>query len=247
MTDIILCGCCGNMGKTVTAVAEKNENCNIVAGIDKMSGNACYPIVPSFDKLTVKGDVIVDFSHPSLLPETLKYAVNTKTPAVIATTGLAKDDIDKIKDASKRVAIFFSFNMSLGINLLVALAKKAACALSGFDIEIVEKHHNRKIDAPSGTAIMLADEINHTLGDDMVYEYDRHSRRSPRKPQEIGIHSVRGGTIVGEHEVIFAGNDEVVTLKHEAFSKNVFAVGALNAARYIVGAEPGMYDMSSLV
>ncbi len=248
MTNIILCGCSGKMGRAITNCVADFEECQIVAGVDKVAAESSYPIFESFDSVNVKGDVIIDFSHPSLLPSTLRYATENSIPAVIATTGLSDSDIELIHKASEKVAVFFTFNMSLGINLLVSLAKKAACVLGGnFDIEIIEKHHNQKIDAPSGTAIMLANEINKTLDNSMTYEYDRHSKRAKRSPNEIGMHAVRGGTIVGEHEVIFAGNDEVVSLKHAAFSKNVFAVGAINAARFIDGAKPGLYDMSSIV
>ncbi len=251
MTEIILCGASGKMGKAVTDCAENTENCEIIAGIDAVGSNRGYEIFKDFKELGKsgkKGSVIIDFSRPEMLDGMLEYAAQNSVPVVIATTGFSERQIQKIHDASKKVPIFFSFNMSLGINLLSALVKKAACALGeSFDIEIVEMHHNQKVDAPSGTALMLADEINHTLSDSMVYEYDRHSKRAKRKKNEIGIHSVRGGTIVGEHEVIFAGNDEVITLKHEAYSKNVFAVGALNAARFIDGAQPGLYDMSNII
>lgn len=251
MTQIILCGASGKMGKAVTECAENNENCEIVAGVDAVDSDRKYEIFKDFGELSKsgkKGSVIIDFSRPELLGDMLRYAVENSVPAVIATTGFSDEQIEMIKKASQKVAVFFSFNMSLGINLLSALAKKAACALGeSFDIEIIEKHHNQKVDAPSGTALMLADEINRTLSGNMVYEYDRHSKRAKRKKNEIGIHSVRGGTIVGEHEVLFAGNDEVITLKHEAHSKNVFAEGALNAARFIDGAEPGLYDMSNII
>ena len=169
-------------------------------------------------------------------------------PVVIATTGYSPEQIEKIKEFSKTIPIFFTFNMSIGVNLLCSLAQKAAKILGNdFDIEIIEKHHNQKIDAPSGTAIMLANAINTQFGDTLNYEYDRHSKRNKRPKNEIGIHSVRGGTIVGEHDVVFAGRDEVITLSHQALSKEVFAVGALRAAKFISNKPAGLYDMNSIM
>ncbi len=246
MTNIILNGCNGKMGKAVSLCVESRDDCKIIAGVDiNTNADSSFPVVSSINE--VKGDVIIDFSHPSCLSSILEYAVTTKTPAVIATTGLSEADIENIKAASKVVPIFFTFNMSLGVNLLVELAKTAQKVLSGFDIEIVEKHHNQKIDAPSGTAIMLADALNEAAGGKYTYEYDRQAKREKRSKNEIGIHSVRGGNIVGDHDVIFAGTDEVITLSHSAYSKNVFAVGAVNAALFINGKKPGLYNMSDLV
>ena len=178
----------------------------------------------------------------------LDYALKTKTPVVIATTGYSDDQINKIKEASKEIAIFFTFNLSLGVNLICSLAKKAADILgNAFDVEIVEKHHNQKIDAPSGTAIMLANAVNEVFDNKMKYEYDRHSKREKRPKNEIGIHSVRGGTIVGEHDVIFAGRDEVITISHSAASKAVFAAGAVKAAKFIASKKNGLYDMNNII
>lgn len=178
----------------------------------------------------------------------LDYAKSHFTPVVIGSTGYTPEQKQQIQDAAKEIPVFFSFNMSLGVNLLVNLAKKAAQVLGDqFDIEIVEKHHNQKIDAPSGTALMIADAIQETMGGNMVYQYDRHAQRKKREHNEIGIHSVRGGTIVGEHQVIFAGRDEVVTLTHEAHSKQVFAVGAVNAAVFLEKKTPGLYDMGAML
>ncbi len=248
MTNIILNGCNGKMGFAVTNCVNSREDCEITAGVDlNTAQNHGYPVVSNIKDVT-QGDVIIDFSHPSCLTSVLEYAVNNKVPAVIATTGLSDADVDNIKAASKKVPIFFTFNMSLGVNLLVELAKTAQKVLSnGFDIEIVEKHHNQKIDAPSGTAIMLANALNEAADGKYTYEYDRHSKREKRNENEIGIHSIRGGTIVGDHDIIFAGTDEVVTLSHSAYSKNVFAVGAVNAAIFIKDKAPGLYNMSDLV
>lgn len=248
MTDIILNGCCGKMGSAITACVASRNDCRIIAGVDiHNTGDRSYPVFSSIENAP-DADVIIDFSHPSSLPGLLKYAVSTKTPIVVATTGLSDADKENIKSASAAIPVFFTFNMSLGINLLASLAVTASRILGdGFDVEIVEKHHNQKIDAPSGTAIMLADEINAANGGKYNYEYDRHDRREKRPQNEIGIHSVRGGNIVGEHEVIFAGHDEVITLSHSAYSKEVFAVGAISAAVFLKGKAPGMYNMSDLV
>lgn len=248
MTGIILNGCNGKMGLAVTNCVNSREDCEIVAGVDINTAEAKkYPVVKNINEVKC-GDVIIDFSHPSCLSSILEYAVSTKTPAVIATTGLSEADVENIKAASKAVPIFFTFNMSLGVNLLVELAKTAQKVLSnGFDIEIVERHHNQKIDAPSGTAIMLANALNEAADGKYTYEYNRQAKREKRSANEIGIHSVRGGNIVGDHEVIFAGTDEVVTLSHSAYSKNVFAVGAVNAAIFISDKAPGLYNMADLV
>ncbi len=246
---IILCGCNGKMGKVIEECVREREDCRIVAGIDlNAHATSDYPVYSHPGDVEVQGDVIIDFSHPSCLTSLLDYAVQTHTPIVVATTGYTVEQVEQIKQAAEKTAVFFSFNMSLGINLLTGLAKKAAAVLGGqFDIEIVEKHHNQKVDAPSGTAIMLAQAINETLGNQYSYNYDRHSQRKKRDKYEIGMHSIRGGTIVGEHDVIFAGKDEIITLSHQAMSKTVFAVGAVNAAVFLSGKPAGLYDMSSLL
>lgn len=248
MTKIIINGCNGKMGRAVAAAIEKRDDCVVSAGVDIIADNT-HDFVTYNDLNSVsEGDVIIDFSHPSSLGGILKYAVKNKVPAVIATTGLNESDIANIKEASKIVPIFFTYNMSLGINLLAGLAATASKILgNGFDVEIVEKHHNQKLDAPSGTAIMLANAINEANDNKFEYEYDRHSKREKRPNNTIGMHSVRGGTIVGEHEIIFAGHDEVVSLSHSAYSKEVFAVGAVNAAVFLKGKVPGMYDMKDLI
>lgn len=249
MTNIILSGCNGKMGKVITACVNNNNDCRIVAGVDiNTDVLSSYPVYSSFSQITEDADVIIDFSHPSVLSDLITFAKDNNLPLVLATTGFSASQTEQIKAASKEIPLFFTFNMSLGVNLLVALSKKAAEVLDGnFDIEIVEKHHNQKVDAPSGTAIMLAEAINETLDNKMMYEYDRHSKREKRPQNEIGIHSVRGGNIVGEHEVIFAGHDEVITLAHRATSKEVFAVGALKAALYMKGKENGLYDMNNVI
>lgn len=248
MLRIILSGCNGKMGRVITDIVNKRNDAAIVAGIDlDISQNGPYPVFNSFSDITCEADVIIDFSNPAVLDGMLAYAKDKKLAAVVATTGFSDEQIESIKAASKEIPVFFSFNMSLGINLLAELARKAAAVLDGFDIEIIEKHHNQKIDAPSGTAILLANEINDELNGKMTYEYDRHSKREKRTPTEIGIHAVRGGTIVGEHEVLFAGRDEIITLSHSARSKEVFAVGAVNAAFFLKEKSFGMYSMKELV
>ncbi len=248
MVKIILSGCSGKMGHVITKCVENKENCEIVAGVDINKCDAPYPIFASFSEIDVVSDVIIDFSHPSVLASLLEYCKKNKMPAVIATTGLSDEQKKEIEDTSKEVPMFFSANMSIGVNLISELAAKAARVLEGsFDIEIVEAHHNQKIDAPSGTALMLADSISDALTNKPTYEFDRHSKRAKRDPNEIGIHSIRGGTIVGEHEVIFAGLDEIITISHSARSKDLFAVGAVNAAAFLKGKPAGMYSMKQLV
>lgn len=249
MTKIIITGACGKMGKVIQSIVSNRDDCTVVAGVDKYDdGNRPFPVYATIGEVTENADVIIDFSNPSLLDELLDYGKKTKTALVIATTGYDDCQKKKIQDASSYCPVFFTYNYSLGINLLVSLAKKATQLLGDdFDIEIIEQHHNQKIDAPSGTALMLADAIAEEFDNPIKYEYDRHSKREKRTKDEIGIHAVRGGTIVGEHEIIFAGRDEVITLSHSARSKEIFAVGAVNAAVYMAGKEPGMYDMSNLI
>lgn len=248
MIKAILVGACGKMGKNITECAATNDEIKIVAGVDKYNSGMAYPVFSDFSKIDLEADVIIDFSNPALLNELLEFAKSKKLPLVIATTGYNESQIKQIEAASKFIPIFFTFNMSLGVNLLCSLAKRAASILSDdFDIEIIEKHHNQKLDAPSGTAIMLANALNGVFNDKLKYEYDRHTKRAKRNKNEIGIHSVRGGTIVGEHDVIFAGRDEVITLSHAAHSKQVFAVGALLAAKFIATKPNGMYDMNDIL
>lgn len=249
MTKIILSGCNGKMGKVISSCVANRNDCEIVAGVDlNTEATFGYPVYSSFCEIKEDADVIIDFSHPSVLESLLGFAKSRSLPLVLATTGFSASQTEEIKKAATNIPLFFTFNMSLGINLLVALSKKAAEILDGnFDIEIVEKHHNQKLDAPSGTAIMLAEAINETLDNKMMYEYDRHSKREKRPENQIGIHSVRGGNIVGEHEVIFAGHDEVITLSHQATSKEVFAIGSLKAALFMKGKAAGLYDMNNVI
>ena len=248
MTEIILNGCNGKMGMAVSRLVAERDDCKIVTGVDLRTDiQREFPVVSNI-KSAGKADVIIDFSHPSCLSDLLEYAVTTKTPIVVATTGLNTADVDNIKAAANAVPVFFTFNMSLGVNLLVELAQTASKVLgSRFDVEIIEKHHNQKIDAPSGTALMLADAINSAADENYEYEYNRQAKREKRKKNEIGIHAVRGGTIVGEHDVIFAGQDEIITISHSARSKQIFAVGSVNAAMFIKDLAPGLYSMKDLV
>ncbi|MBD8974514.1 MAG: 4-hydroxy-tetrahydrodipicolinate reductase [Clostridiales bacterium] len=248
MKKIILCGANGKMGHVIRNIVAADKDCEIVAGIDKNTEAADFPVYSDFNSIKEEADVIIDFSNPALLNSLLEYSAAKKIPVVIATTGFDDDQKKQIENAATENGVFFTYNMSLGINLLATLAKKAVDVLGNdFDIEIIEKHHNQKIDAPSGTALMLADAICEEIDKPMKYEYDRHSKREKRSKNEIGMHAVRGGTIVGEHEIIFAGRDEIITLSHSARSKEIFAVGAVNAAKYMVGKGAGLYTMKDLI
>lgn len=248
MTKILLSGCCGRMGRFVAETVKNRKDCEIVAGIDIIEDSTLdFPIFGSYDEVNIKADVIIDFSNISLLPSLLDYATKTNTAVVLATTGLSDEQIKSVEQASEKVPVFFSYNMSLGVSLLCELSKVAARVLgTGYDVEIIEAHHNQKLDAPSGTAIMLGNAIKEELPD-AYFEYDRHSKREKRHTNEIGIHAIRGGTIVGEHQVMFAGTDEIVTLSHSARSRAIFANGAVNAAVYLNNKDKGIYNMSDLV
>ena len=247
MVKILLNGCLGKMGQAVEACVNSREDVMIIAGVDIAEGDRTYPVHTCFVDVAEDADVILDFSNPLVLDDMLSFAVEHKKPVIICTTGFSEAQVQKIKDTASVIPVFYSGNMSLGINMLIELSRMAAKVLSNsFDIEIIEKHHNQKIDAPSGTAIMIADAIA-AEKENAQYVYDRHAYRKKREKSEIGIHSVRGGTIVGEHEVIFAGHDEVVSLKHTAQSKGVFASGAVNAAVFIKDKPAGLYDMSDLL
>lgn len=248
MTRIILCGANGKMGRVIQSVVNARDDCEIVAGVDLNTNSSDFPIYADFKEVKENGDVIIDFSNPALLDSILEFSTEKNIPAVIATTGYDDKQKKQIEAAAENTAVFFTYNMSMGINLLANLAKKAAQVLGDdFDIEIVEKHHNQKIDAPSGTALMLADAVSEEFDKPMKYEYDRHSKREKRSKNEIGMHSVRGGTIVGEHEIIFAGRDEIITLSHSARSKEIFAVGAVNAAVFMNGKTKGVYSMKDMI
>ncbi len=249
MINIAITGACGKMGRVIAALIKERANCRVCAGIDiRPVQYDDFPVVTKVFDLSEKPDVIIDFSHPSALEELLTYCKMKNVPIVIATTGYSDEQISEIKLAAQQIPVFFTFNMSLGINLLSELAKRAAEVLGPqFDIEIVEKHHNLKKDAPSGTAIMLAEAVNSVFKGEKKYVYDRHNVRKARDREEIGISSIRGGTIVGEHDVIFAGHDEVITLSHSAQSKEVFAAGSVNAALFLSNMPAGLYEMSDLL
>jgi 4-hydroxy-tetrahydrodipicolinate reductase len=250
MTNIILRGCNGKMGQVITEIVDADEKAIIVAGIDiTQNRNNKYPVYQSFSQCNVKADVIIDFSSPVHLEEMLNFAMSRGVGIVLCTTGFTKEQLTLIEEATKVIPILRSANMSMGINLILKLVQEAAVILTeaGFDIEIIEKHHNKKVDAPSGTALALADAINEVLNNEYEYKYDRTVEREMRSTKEIGISAVRGGTIVGEHEIIFAGTDEVIEIKHTAYSKAIFAKGAVQAAKYLPGKAAGMYRMSDLM
>lgn len=237
------------MGQAIVNESQKFCNMNIVAGVDiKPDSSKSFPIFSSINDVNIKADIIIDFSNPLALNSILEYSQNQKLPVVICTTGFSKEQVEKINEASKNIPVFYSGNMSLGINLLIELCQKATNVLGdSFDIEIIEKHHNQKIDAPSGTALMIANGISEHLDEKYEYKYNRTTSREKRKKNEIGIHSIRGGTITGDHEVIFAGKDEIITISHHAASRNIFANGAINAAKYILNKTPGLYKMKNLI
>lgn len=247
MVKILLNGCLGKMGQAVEACVNSRDDVIIAAGVDIADGGRTYPVYSCFVDVEEQADVVLDFSNPLVLDDMLDYAVGHNTPVIICTTGFSDAQVQKIKETAKQIPVFYSGNMSLGINMLIELSKIAARVLTNsFDVEILEKHHNQKLDAPSGTAIMIADAISEEMKDSQ-YVYDRHAYRKKREKNEIGIHSVRGGTIVGEHEVIFAGHDEVLSIKHMAQSKGVFAAGAVNAAVFLKDKPAGLYDMGDLL
>ena len=250
MVRIIMHGCNGKMGQVITGLVADDPNAQIVAGIDIADNrDNGYPVFTDIKKCDVAADVIVDFAAAAAVDALLDYSVEKQIPVVLCTTGLSDEQLARVKESSKKVAILKSANMSLGINTLMKLLKDAAnvFAPADYDIEIVEKHHNQKVDAPSGTAIALADSINEARGGEYEYVYDRSQVRKKRDKKEIGISAVRGGTIVGEHEVIFAGIDEVIEFKHTAYSKSVFAKGAVEAAKFLAGKPAGMYDMADVI
>ncbi|MEA3422649.1 MAG: 4-hydroxy-tetrahydrodipicolinate reductase [Bacillota bacterium] len=236
----------GTMGKILIEEISNNVNLKLTAGVSHyITGDENYPAFPSLESVDVDFDVIIDFSHFSLTDNLVGYALAKKKPLVIATTGLSDKQEDLIKDASRTIPIFRAKNFSLGINLIAHLIQQAQTLLTDFDIEIIEKHHNKKVDAPSGTAFILADSLN--KNDEYTYKHGRYGKASKRDKKEIGIHSLRGGTIVGEHSVIFAGTDEVIEFKHEAHSKKVFAKGSLKAAEYLIKQKNGLFNMNDLI
>ncbi len=250
MTRIIMHGCSGAMGRVITGLAADMEQVEIVAGIDPNDQvDLGYPVFKSLEACDVPADVVVDFASAKAVDHLLEYCGGKGLPLVLCTTGLSEEQIERVQKTAGKTAVLRSANMSLGINTLLKLLQDAARVLAGagFDVEIVEKHHNRKVDAPSGTALALADSVNEAMDHAYHYKYDRAADRVKRDPHEIGIQAVRGGTIVGEHEVIFAGQDEVVTFSHTAYSKAVFAKGALEAAVFLKGKEPGLYAMADVI
>lgn len=250
MINMIMHGCNGRVGQIITSLLKDDEQMTIVAGVDKFDdGHNTYPVFESLEACDVDADVIIDFSNSQAADGLIKSAVAKQIPVVLCTTGLNEEQLKLVKESSEKVAILRSANMSLGVNLLLKLVREAAGVLGpvGFDVEIVEKHHKHKLDSPSGTAIALAEYANEGLGGDYEFVYDRSDRRMERPVKEIGISAVRGGTIVGEHDVIYAGTDEVITLSHTAYSRSVFAKGAIEAARFLAGKAPGMYSMADVI
>lgn len=249
MIKAIMHGCNGAMGQVISSLAEADGEMEIVAGVDlNTERKNGYPVYASLEECP-RADVIIDFASAKAVDHLLDYCAATGTPVVLCTTGLSEEQIRRVEETAEKAAVLRSANMSLGINLLLKLVKEAARVLAAadFDIEILEKHHNRKLDAPSGTALALADSINEAMESQYHYVYDRTSRRQKRDPKEIGIQSVRGGSIVGEHDVIFAGQDEVITISHTAYSRAIFAKGAVAAAKFLAGKTSGLYDMADVI
>lgn len=250
MVKIIMHGCNGHMGQVISGIVEKDPDAEIVAGIDIADqGKNSYPVFTDIDACQVEADAIIDFSSAKATDKLLEYSAARQIPVVLCSTGLSQEQLAKVEETSRRVAVLKSANMSLGINTLLKLVQDAAkvLAAAGFDMEIVEKHHRLKLDAPSGTALALADSINEAMDNQYHYVYDRSQKREKRDDKEIGISAVRGGTIVGEHEIIFAGQDEVIEFKHTAYSKAVFGKGAVEAAKFLAGKPAGRYDMSDVI
>ncbi|MCB6570039.1 4-hydroxy-tetrahydrodipicolinate reductase [Eubacterium limosum] len=249
MLNILLSGVGGAMGHMLQTIIGEDPDCQIVAGFDiNTDQDTPFPVYSDLSQCAEKADVIIDFSHYKAFDSIFGYARDTRTPIVIATTGLSEANLADIEAGSKEFPVFRTANMSLGINLLAKALRDMAGALEdGFDIEIIEKHHNKKADAPSGTALLLADAVNDGLENKKDYTFGRHGRDCKRKPLELGIHAVRGGTIPGEHTVLFAGNDELIEIRHTALSKKVFASGAVTAAKYLVDQAPGLFNMEMLI
>ena len=250
MIKILMHGCNGKMGRMITEIAKQDQDVEIVAGVDKYTAVANeYPVFETISECDVDADAVIDFSNAGAVDELLDYCVEKKLPVVLCTTGLSEEQLAREKEVSEKIAVLKSANMSMGINLLLKLLKDAAKVLApaGYDMELVEKHHNQKLDAPSGTALALADSMNEALGNEYEYVYDRSQVRKKRDVKEIGISAVRAGTIVGEHEVIFAGTDEVIEFKHTAYSRSVFAKGAVEAAKFLAEQKRGMHDMGDVI
>ena len=250
MIKAMMHGCNGRMGQMISNLVKEDEQIDIVAGGDTYLGiQNSYPVFASIDECDVEVDVVIDFSNVSAVDGVLEYCAAKKIPLVLCTTGLSEVQLQKMKEVSEKTAVLKSANMSMGINLLMKLLKDAVKVLgpAGYDVELVEKHHNQKLDAPSGTALALADSMNEAMDGAYEYVYDRSQVRRKREKKEMGISAVRGGTIVGEHEVLFAGTDEVIEFKHTAYSRSVFGKGAVEAAKFLAGKPAGMYDMSDVI
>lgn len=250
MVKILMHGCNGKMGQVITNLLKEDETACISAGVDTWDGiKNDYPVYANLKDCNEEYDVIIDFSNAKAVDGLLDAAVEAGKPVVLCTTGLSEEQLDNVRMVSEKIAVVKSANMSIGINLLMKLLKEAVVKLApeGFDVEIVEKHHNQKLDAPSGTAIALADSINEAMDNSYEYVYDRSQVRKKRDKKELGISAVRGGNIVGEHDVIFAGTDEVITISHTAYSKAIFAKGAITAAKFLAGKPAGMYDMKDVL
>ena len=250
MVKIILHGCNGKMGRIITEIVKNDDGAEIVAGVDTYTGvDNEYPVFEKIEMCQEPADVVIDFSNAAGMDGLLDYCAGKKLPVVLCTTGLSEEQLRRVEQVSESTAVLKSANMSMGINLLLKLLKEAAKVLApaGYDIELVEKHHNQKLDAPSGTALALADSMNEALDNAYTYVYDRSQVRQKRGQKEIGISAVRAGTIVGEHEVLFAGPDEVITFKHTAYSRTVFGKGAVEAAKFLAGKTSGMYDMGDVI
>jgi 4-hydroxy-tetrahydrodipicolinate reductase len=250
MIKVLIWGIGGKMGRQIYSLLQVNDKLSLIGGIDKFADKADFkvPVFNSAEECNLVPDVIIDFSRPEAVYDILPYAVKINASVVLATTGYSDDELLYIRKTSTKIAIFQSSNMSLGVNLLLNLVRKASNFLgAGFDIEIIEHHHNMKVDSPSGTAVMIADAVNEEFADGKDFVYGRHGGDTKRKPREVGIHAVRGGTVVGKHEVMFIGNDEVITISHEAQSRRIFAVGSIKAAEFIAFKGPKLYNMEDLL
>ncbi|MGC4019181.1 MAG: 4-hydroxy-tetrahydrodipicolinate reductase [Muricomes sp.] len=250
MVKVLIHGCNGRMGQMITGLIREDDKIEVVAGVDAFTGiSNTYPVFENIQACDVKADVIIDFSNAGAADGLLDYCVEKQVPVVLCTTGLSEEQLTKVEETSKKVAVLKSANMSMGINLLLKLLKDAVKVLgpAGYDIELVERHHNQKLDAPSGTALALADSMNDAMNQEYTYVYDRSQVRQKRDKKEMGISAVRGGTIVGDHEVIFAGPDEIIEFKHTAYSRSVFGKGAVEAAKFLAGKPAGRYDMSDVI
>lgn len=249
MIKIIMNGCCGKMGKVISTIVNDYPNLTISAGIDKIQPkyDTNYPVYNSINDCTVSSDVVLDFSRPDSLDDLLNFCKKNNLPLVLCTTGYNEDQIAKIEDFSKSIPVFRSANMSIGINVINNILKQVSTLLyNDFDIEIIEKHHNQKVDSPSGTALLLANTIKSSLKEDTSFVYGRKGNKK-REHDDIGIHAIRGGNIIGEHEIIFAGHGETITLKHHAISRDVFAIGALKACEFMYNKEKGLYSMDDII